>query len=42
MSGLRLETFISKEKDFEINQYKVLSELREYLIDFRKKDYFPH
>ncbi|MGE5436250.1 MAG: hypothetical protein ACM3O3_03400 [Syntrophothermus sp.] len=41
MSGLRLETFISKEKDFEINQYKVLSELREYLIDFRKKRLFP-
>jgi hypothetical protein len=41
MKPLTLETFITKDNDFEINQYKILSALKEYLGEIRKNKLYP-
>jgi hypothetical protein len=41
MKGLSLSTFISMDADFELNQYKVLGGLKEYLHEFNKKRLYP-
>ncbi len=41
MAGLRLENFISCDIDLEINQYKVLSGLKAYQLEFNKKKLYP-
>lgn len=41
MKGLNLNTFISQNADFELNQYKVLGGLKEYMHEFNKKRLYP-
>ena len=41
MNGLSLENFITSDIDFEINQYKVLSGLKAYQLEFNKKRLYP-
>ncbi len=41
MNGLRLENFISSEIDLELNQYRVLSGLKDYRLEFNKKRLYP-
>lgn len=41
MKGLSLSTFMSLDTDFELNQYKVLGGLKEYLYEFNRKRLYP-
>lgn len=41
MENLKLETFLSAEKDWEINQYKVLGGIKEFQSEFNKKKIYP-
>jgi hypothetical protein len=41
MKGLNLSAFISQDADLELNQYKVLGGLKEYLHEFNKKRLYP-
>lgn len=41
MENLKLETFLSSEQDWEINQYKVLGGIKEFQTEFNKKKIYP-
>jgi len=41
MNRMSLDTFISGERDLELNQYKVLGGLKEYRAEFNKKKLYP-
>ncbi len=41
MKTLNLDSFISKETDIEINQYKILSGLKEYRSEFNLNKLYP-
>jgi hypothetical protein len=41
MDNLTLETFLSADKDFEMNQYKILGGIKEYHTELNKKRIYP-
>lgn len=41
MNGLKIETFISPDSDFEFSQYKILSGIKEYRAELNKKKIYP-
>ncbi len=41
MEGLKLETFLSADKDWEMNQYRVLGGIKEYHTELTKKRVYP-
>ncbi len=41
MESLRLETFLSADKDWEMNQYRVLGGIKEYHSELNKKKVYP-
>jgi hypothetical protein len=41
MESLKLETFLSADKDLEINQYRVLGGIKEYHTELTKKRVYP-
>ncbi len=42
MKQLNLDSFSSKDADIEINQYKILSGLKEYRAEFNKNRLYPY
>lgn len=41
MESLKLETFLSADKDWEMNQYRVLGGIKEYHTELTKKKVYP-
>lgn len=41
MESLKLETFLSADKDWEMNQYRVLGGIKEYHMELNKKKVYP-
>lgn len=41
MESLKLETFLSADKDWEMNQYRVLGGIKEYHLELNKKKVYP-
>ncbi len=41
MEGLKLETFLSADRDLEMNQYRVLGGIKEYHSELTKKKVYP-
>jgi len=41
MESLKLETFLSADKDWEMNQYRVLGGIKEYHYELNKKRVYP-
>ncbi len=41
MESLKLETFLSADKDWEMNQYRVLGGIKEYHSELNKKRIYP-
>jgi len=41
MESLKLETFLSADKDWEINQYRVLGGIKEFHLELNKKKVYP-
>lgn len=41
MESLKLETFLSADKDWEMNQYRVLGGIKEYHLELNKKKIYP-
>jgi len=41
MENLKLETFLAADKDWEMNQYRVLGGIKEFHLEFNKKKVYP-
>ena len=41
LKSLNLDSFVSKETDIEKNQYKILSGLKEYRLEFKQNKLYP-